>query len=175
MAPAWHSLGGAYDGSTSALIGEVDCTAQEELCTRFKVEAFPTLKFVQSGDSDMQDYEGEMTVEALMIAAKDLLRPACTPSNRAACDTSQLVQLEAYLQMSPLEQQQSLGEVSAPLQAEEEKLAKLEERLEKLEEKVEAQEEVVDSLKKTVQPKIRLLKAAMGAPVRSAAVEKDET
>ena len=40
LAPAWAELGDAYAGSSSVLIGDVDCTEEEELCSKFEVRGF---------------------------------------------------------------------------------------------------------------------------------------
>lgn len=38
MKPAWDQLGDEFAGSSSVVIGDVDCTADgEELCSKFEV------------------------------------------------------------------------------------------------------------------------------------------
>jgi protein disulfide-isomerase A6 len=53
MKPAWNEFSKLHAKSTELLVGEVDCTAAggEELCERFEVEGFPTLKFFEAGAS----------------------------------------------------------------------------------------------------------------------------
>ena len=89
MAPAWRQLGDEYAAADDVLIAEVDCTSNEALCSEYKVDAYPTLKIIQGGDSELQAYEGEMTYEHLLSASKDKLKPACLPANREACSLSQ--------------------------------------------------------------------------------------
>ena len=50
MKPAWTEFGKLHAKSAELLVGEVDCTAGggEELCERFEVEGFPTLKFFEA-------------------------------------------------------------------------------------------------------------------------------
>jgi len=181
MAPAWDSLANEYASSSGVFIGHVDCTVHESICSRFKIEGFPTLKYVQAGDGedDMQEYEGEMSSSDLFAAARELLVPACTPANTAACQPQQLVDLEAYIAMDREKREALIKEMELPLLEAERKLEALNERLEKLEEKVEQQEDVVETLKKSVMPKLRLLKAtgkpAASSPAPSgASADKDE-
>ena len=123
----------------------------------------------------MQGYEGELTEQALLSAAREHLRPACTPSNRDACSTGQLAQLDSYLAMEATQRSAELESLVAPLVEAEAKLEALNERLEKLEEKVEEQEDIVDTVRTTTGPSIRLLKAVLAATDTEAAVPtKDE-
>lgn len=45
MKPAWDKLGGEYEGSSSVVIGDVDCTVHQDLCQRFEVRGYPTIKY----------------------------------------------------------------------------------------------------------------------------------
>merc|ERR1719253_2164566 len=45
LAPAWNELGDAYAGSSSVVVGDVDCMVEEALCERFEVRGYPTLKY----------------------------------------------------------------------------------------------------------------------------------
>jgi hypothetical protein len=49
LAPAWAELGDAYAGSGSVVIGDVDCTIEEDLCAKFEVRGYPTLKYWKDG------------------------------------------------------------------------------------------------------------------------------
>jgi protein disulfide-isomerase A1 len=48
MAPAWEELGTEYENS-NVLIGNVDCTVETELCSKYGVSGYPTLKFFTDG------------------------------------------------------------------------------------------------------------------------------
>ena len=37
MKPDWDKLGSEYEGSSSVLIADVDCTVESDLCQRFEV------------------------------------------------------------------------------------------------------------------------------------------
>ena len=44
LAPAWNELGDAYPDTGSVVIGDVDCTVEESLCSEYEVRGYPTLK-----------------------------------------------------------------------------------------------------------------------------------
>ena len=58
MKPAWDELGDAFAGSSTVLIGDVDCTVEESLCKKYGVEGYPTIKsFVGGGDGEDYDVQ----------------------------------------------------------------------------------------------------------------------
>ena len=59
LKPAWNEMAAEYKASTSVLIAEVDCTAEEDLCNKHGVEGFPELKYAESGASELEDFEGD--------------------------------------------------------------------------------------------------------------------
>ena len=70
--PDWDKLMHEFDGSSTKLIADVDCTAEgEPLCNDLGVQGFPTLKW---GDpSDLQDYNGGRSYEDLKEFAEKFL------------------------------------------------------------------------------------------------------
>ena len=166
MAPAWKELGDGYVDAEDTLIGEVDCTVAQDLCTKYNVEGYPTLKYVQAGDDEMQEYSGEMDATSLQSFAAGLM-PACTPSNRKSCTASQMEQLDSFMAMSQSERNAELTHRAKPLLEETAKLEALNERLEKLEEKQEEQEELVQNLKASIGPMLRLLRSTGAVSVAS--------
>mgnify|MGYP003890590001 CR=1 FL=1 len=71
LAPAWNELGDSYAGSSSVVIGDVDCTVEEDLCSRFEVRGYPTLKYfnTETGEAgedgaDIDAYEEFRTAAA---------------------------------------------------------------------------------------------------------------
>lgn len=85
MKPAWDKLIKAYEGSKTALIADVDCTAAgKELCETHGVEGFPTIKW---GDpSSLEDYDGGRDFNGLKKFADENLKPLCSPANIDLCD-----------------------------------------------------------------------------------------
>ena len=158
MAPAWKELGDLYTQSTDTVIGEVDCTVAQDLCTKYDIVGYPTLKYVQAGGDEMQDYEGEMDAQSLQDFAAGLM-PACTAANRASCNATELTQLDSFMAMSQSARNAELARRAKPLMEETAKLEALNERLEKLEEKVEEQEDLVQKLKASIGPTLRLMRS----------------
>jgi len=74
-----------YAGHASALVADVDCTADgKDLCSVHGVQGFPTIKW---GSPDaMEDYEGGRDLESLTAFAAENLKPVCGPENIDLCD-----------------------------------------------------------------------------------------
>ena len=67
MKPAWDSLMKEYDGHPSVLIGDVDCTVHNDLCSEAGVSGYPTIKYWTDG-ADMagaSPYQGGRDLPAL--------------------------------------------------------------------------------------------------------------
>ena len=66
MKADWDKLAREYTGSKTVLIADVDCTVEpdKELCSRFDVSGFPTLKlFVDGKETD--SYSGKREYKAM--------------------------------------------------------------------------------------------------------------
>ncbi|GMH75358.1 hypothetical protein TrRE_jg5387 [Triparma retinervis] len=98
LKPDWDKLMDAFDGSKSALVADVDCTAEgKPLCEANGVQGFPTLKW---GDpSALESYEGARSFDALKKFADDNLKPMCSPSNLDLCDADKKAEIEKYAAM----------------------------------------------------------------------------
>jgi Thioredoxin len=88
MAPAWEQLASDYEKSPTTLIAQVDCTDEEDLCSEFDVEGFPTLLY---GDvSDMNVYEGDHDYESLKeFAEENLTTEICSIHYEGACSKAE--------------------------------------------------------------------------------------
>jgi hypothetical protein len=102
MKPAWDKLMKKYEGHATALVGDVDCTADgKPLCEEHGVQGFPTIKW---GDpSALEDYEGGRDYDDLKKFAKENLKPMCSPSNLDLCDEEKKAEIAA-LQALPAEE-----------------------------------------------------------------------
>eukprot|EP01063_Lacrimia_lanifica_P037088 TRINITY_DN751_c0_g3_i1.p2 TRINITY_DN751_c0_g3~~TRINITY_DN751_c0_g3_i1.p2 ORF type:complete len:119 (+),score=65.71 TRINITY_DN751_c0_g3_i1:64-420(+) len=69
MAPAWKQL---EEEVSTAVIGDVDCTQHRDLCSKFGVRGFPTLKTFKAGSQDAGDYNGGRDVASLKAAVEKL-------------------------------------------------------------------------------------------------------
>jgi len=77
----------------------VDCTTSgKALCEQHGVRGYPTIKY---GDpSNLEDYKGGRTLQALRDFAKENLKPVCSPANLDLCDGDKKTQLEGFMAMS---------------------------------------------------------------------------
>lgn len=99
MKPDWEKLMDEFDGSSTQLIGDVDCTADgKPLCEANGVRGYPTLKW---GDpADLQDYQGGRDYDSLKKFAEENLKPVCSPSNIDLCDDDKKAEIKKFQAMS---------------------------------------------------------------------------
>lgn len=93
MAPAWVDLANKFGSHANSIrIAEVDCDQHNELCGRYGVTGFPTLKFFPKGshgDKELvEDYNGGRGFDELanFVSEKSGVRLAVTPSNVVTAD-----------------------------------------------------------------------------------------
>jgi len=95
MKPAWDKLGAEHESSNTVVIGDVDCTIEKDLCSRFGVRGYPTIKyFTDSTDPTGDKYEGGRDLATLQKFVSESLGPSCGLDNKAACNTEQLAALD---------------------------------------------------------------------------------
>jgi len=77
LAPAWDDLA-KQKGTDNLVIGHVDCTVHEKLCTKYSVSGYPTLKVFDS-DTGLagKPYEGSRDIEELKKYVEDNLAKNC--------------------------------------------------------------------------------------------------
>jgi len=129
MKPDWDRLMKEFENSETALVADVDCTADgKELCTKVGVKGYPTLKY---GDpNNLEDYKGGREYDDLLKFASENLGPTCGPANMDLCDDEQKEKIEAV---------QAMG------------LEKLEAEITKLDDAIEAAEKLFDDEVKKLQ------------------------
>ena len=98
MAPAWEQLATEYKNSSTALVAEVDCSAEgQPLCDEHGVEGFPTLMY---GDPvALEVYKGFRDYDSLTKFAKDNLKPVCSPNNIDLCDDAKKAEIKAVMDL----------------------------------------------------------------------------
>jgi hypothetical protein len=168
MKPAWDKLMKEYSGSATALVADVDCTAEgKPLCEEHGVQGFPTIKW---GDpSALEDYEGGRDFSELQTFAKENLKPLCSPKNIDLCDDDKKKQISELMAMSMEALESEIENKESEYKAAEEffdaEVQKLQEKYEALEkEKTEKQKAIKDS-------GLGLMKAVKAS---TASVKKDE-
>jgi len=98
MKPSWDKLMDEFKDSTSAVVADVDCTVEEELCGKVGVEGYPTIKY---GDpNNLQDYQGGREFDEMLEFAKSNLGPTCGPKNLDLCSEEQKKEIETIQAMS---------------------------------------------------------------------------
>ena len=99
MKPAWDKLMAEFEGSATALVADVDCTAAgKPLCDDNGVRGFPTIKY---GDpAALEDYQGGRDFDSLKKFADENLKPMCSPSNIDLCDDEKKAQIEELQALS---------------------------------------------------------------------------
>jgi len=97
MKPAWDKLMEEFKDSPTALVGDVDCTVYESLCSKYKVEGFPTIKWGKI--ADLKDYEGERELEDLRKFATENLGPICGVKSLNECDETQKKLIEEAMKL----------------------------------------------------------------------------
>jgi len=102
MKPAWDKLGTEFADSKTVVIGDVDCTVQKDLCSKYGVRGYPTIKyFTGSTDPTGDKYEGGRDFDSLKAFVTDNLGPSCDSENKDLCNEEQLKALEDAEAMSP--------------------------------------------------------------------------
>lgn len=95
MKPDWDTLSSEYQSSSSVVIADVDCTVEQDLCKRFDVKGYPTIKyFNEKTPATGTVYEGGRDLVALKEFAVATLGPVCGPANRDLCSEQQLAVMD---------------------------------------------------------------------------------
>jgi hypothetical protein len=161
MKEDWEKLMQKYDGHASALVGDVDCTADEskELCETHGVQGFPTIKWGEP--SALQDYEGGRSFEELETFAGENLKPLCGPKNLDLCDDEKKAEIEVFMKMSAEDLDAQIEKKEAESKEAEEtfdaEVKKLQEKYEELEKEKTATQTAVKT------SGLSLMKAVWGA------------
>ena len=135
MKPAWDKLVADFEGSKTALVGDVDCTAAgKPLCDSNGVQGFPTIKW---GDPNaLEDYQGGRDYDALKKFADENLKPVCGPSNLDLCDDEKKKEIEELMALSAEDLDGKITEGEGKIEAAEklfkDELEKLQKNYEKL-------------------------------------------
>lgn len=171
MKPAWDELMGVYADSSSAVVADVDCTAEgKSLCEEVGVRGYPSIKY---GDpSDLQDYQGGRDADSLKKFAEENLKPMCSPNNIDLCDDEKKAEITKYQTMPD-------ADLATAIDTEEKKLADAEETFKeevqglqkKYEELSKAKEDTMAAVKNSG---LGLMKSVKAAKDKAATTGGDE-
>jgi len=88
MKPAFDEVGGVYNGPDSQVVlAKVDCTVETDLCSKYGVTGYPTLKTFDAttGLTEGKPYNGGRDVSTLKTFVEENLKPKCSPKNQDGC------------------------------------------------------------------------------------------
>jgi len=116
MKPDWDKLMDAFADSETALVADVDCTAEgKDLCTEHGVRGYPTIKW---GDpSALEDYAGGRDFASLEKFATENLKPMCSPANIDLCEGDKKAQIEKFIAIAGDELDKMIAEKEKEVEA----------------------------------------------------------
>eukprot|EP01065_Artemidia_motanka_P037484 TRINITY_DN460_c0_g1_i3.p2 TRINITY_DN460_c0_g1~~TRINITY_DN460_c0_g1_i3.p2 ORF type:complete len:191 (+),score=103.19 TRINITY_DN460_c0_g1_i3:60-632(+) len=87
VAPDWNKLMDEFDGSSSVVVADVDCTSDggKPICDAGGVQGFPTVKYFKDGDKKGADYQGGRDFDALQKFVKETLEKPCNVEDPSEC------------------------------------------------------------------------------------------
>jgi len=86
MKPAWEQLGDEFQGSSSVLIGDADCTVESALCQKHGVKGYPTIKYYTSETGkEGASYSGGREYDGLKKFADEELSVKCDINDTVGC------------------------------------------------------------------------------------------
>lgn len=84
MKPAWDKLGAEYEGSSSVVIGDADCTSSgKSLCDANGVSGYPTIKYFDAEGE--HKYQGARDYDGLKKFVSENLEQKCTIEDQEQC------------------------------------------------------------------------------------------
>ena len=129
MKPAWGQLMEKFKDSKTAAVHDVDCTVHQDLCGKYGVQGYPTIKH---GDiNNLEDYQGGREYDDMEKFANENLGPSCGPANLDLCDATQKKAIEEAQAMSD-------ADLDAKIAAEEKKMEDAESNFKSEVEKLQA-------------------------------------
>ena len=107
MKPDWDQLGSTYEGSSSVLIADVDCTVEQELCQKHGIQGYPTIKYYNAETgNDGEKYNGGRDFDSLSNFVTENLSKACDINDsEATCDEKELKFLAKFQAKSSEDQE----------------------------------------------------------------------
>lgn len=126
MKPDWDKLGKDFKGSRSVVIAEVDCTQAQNLCGKYSVQGYPTLKTF-SKEGRASDYNGARDYAPLKkYVDQNLAGPECTLEDKEGCKPDELKILEESEAMSAGDRRAKIKEMEDEVKQKKAEAKKLE-------------------------------------------------
>lgn len=173
LAPVWDELAEEFAGSESVLIADVDCTKSDNtnLCSKYGVRGYPTIKAFTASDPDGKAYEGGRDLDALKAYADENLGPSCSPDTIDLCSDEEVAEINKYKSKDQAELQKAVDDAN---QAAEDAETTFKTEVEKLQKKYEKLSSDKDAaVKAAATPELRFIKMVL-ASMKKATDAKDE-
>lgn len=148
MKPDWDKLMEEFKDDETKLIADIDCTSDKgkPLCDAHGVKGFPTIMY---GDaSDLQDYQGQRSYDALKSFAETELKPMCGPNNLDLCDDKKKAEIKEFFDMSD-------ADLQAKIAVEENKIEVAEAKMKSEIEKLQNQYQILVAQKDAVEAAVK--------------------
>jgi len=155
MKPDWDKLGDEFADSKTVLIGDVDCTVHQDLCGKYGVQGYPTIKYF-TGNPEGDDYEGGRDFESLKTFASENLGPSCSFTNLDLCDDEKKAFFNDWHAKGAAAVKAAVDEKSAAIKKLEDDF---EEGVKGLQEQYEGMMKVKDDGVKAIKPELSMLKS----------------
>lgn len=161
MKPAWEKLGSDFEGSKTVLIGNVDCTVEKDLCSKYGVRGYPTIKYFTGATAATGDsYEGGRTYEDLKAFADENLGPSCGADNKDLCKPEQLEVINQAEAMSADDLEAAILEKTEAIESAEEHLKT---EVSKLQQTYQDLNAAKDKTVADISPGLRLLRSVQSS------------
>ena len=161
LKPAWDKLGDEHKSSKTVVIADVDCTKEQDLCQKYGVSGYPTLKYFTGATAATGDaYNGGRDFDTLSAWAKDNLGPSCGAENVDLCDDDQKAAIKAKMAMSEADLDKEVEGFETEMKTAE---TELEELLKSLQAQYEAGKQKKDDVTADVSPKLAMLRSVKRA------------
>lgn len=167
MAPAWDTLTAEYADSDTALVAEIDCTAEgKPLCDANGVKGFPSLKH---GDPNgLEDYEGGRTLEDFQKFASENLKPKCGVNNLDLCDDETKARIAELQELSEELLDEQIKTKEDEIAAAEKEFADLVTKLQKKYEKTnKKKDKKIKDIKDSGLGLMKAIRAMTAAPIKT--------
>ena len=97
MKPAWDELSAEYEASSSVVIGDMDCTVHKDICGKYGVNGYPTIKYFTADTAkDGDSYSGGRDLDSLKKFTADKLEVKCQIDETSGCTEKELKFLTTF-------------------------------------------------------------------------------
>mmetsp|Transcript_26198 Transcript_26198/g.66143 ORF Transcript_26198/g.66143 Transcript_26198/m.66143 type:complete len:141 (-) Transcript_26198:353-775(-) len=110
MKQAWEDLGSEYESSSSVLIGDADCTVEQELCQEQGVKGYPTIKYFPAGEGrEGKPYQGGRDMGSLQKFVKDTLEVKCDINSKEGCTDKEIKFIDSMKEKASADRQAQIA------------------------------------------------------------------